>query len=101
MKQFTEEMTPVRIVDRGQSEGSDTFWRVCVFGGDPTKTFRVSVTEHVIEFLKRASYDYDVDDIAVAFIEMAHEQGHKGGDFIVAAKTVEYDHLISYIQKIS
>jgi len=76
-------MTPVRIVDRGQFEGSDISWRPCGFGGDPTKRVRVSVTEHVIEFVKRASYDYDVDDIAVAFIEMTHEQGHQGGEFIV------------------
>ena len=67
-------------------------------GGDKGHLFRVSVTRPVIALLKRAPYDYDTDDIVVAFVEMAHESGHTGGEFFVRSETVEYHHLIAYIQ---
>ena len=98
MRQFSEEMTPVRIAERGQCDERETAWRVCTFGDDNGHQFRVSVTGPVIALLTQAPYDYDTDDIVVAFVEMAHESGHTGGEFFVRAETVEYHHLIAYIQ---
>ena len=75
MRPFSEEMTPVRIAERGQCDERETAWRICTFGDDKGHQFRVSVTGPVIALLKRAPYDYDTDDIVVAFVEMAHDLG--------------------------
>lgn len=44
--------------------------------------------------------EYDIDDIAIMFIEMAFEQGHKEGEFVLKPDSPEYAHLLAYLQKL-
>ena len=73
MRQFTEEATPVRIIERGNVEGIDTHLRICTYGEDKTRRFKVAITGPVIKFLTKPPHDYDIDDIAIMFVEMAFE----------------------------
>ena len=99
MRQFTEEMTPVKILDRGAHEKLDMHWRLCTVGDDDTRRYTVTIAGAVARSLEKHPHDYDVDDIAVLFVEMAFEQGHQAGDFAVEADSTEYAHLVAYIQK--
>lgn len=100
MRQFTEEMTPVKIVERGKLDDSDTHWRVCTVGGDDAYRFTVSITGAVAQSLAKPPHEYDIDDIAIIFVEMAFEHGHKAGEFSVTAESSEYAHLVAYLQKL-
>jgi hypothetical protein len=99
MRQFTEEMTPVRIVDRGRTDASDMHWRVCTIGDDDTHRFTISIAGTIAQSLDKSPHEYDVDDIAIIFIEMAFEHGHKEGQFALTAESPEYAHLAVYLQK--
>lgn len=68
-------MTPVRLVDRGRTEGADAQWRLCTFGDDIGKPFRIAISGPVALSLSQAPYEYDTDDIAIAFVEMAFALG--------------------------
>jgi hypothetical protein len=99
MRHFTEEMTPVKIIDGGQADGADMHWRLCTYGHDKERRFRVSISGPVIKFLEKPPHEYDVDDIAIVFVEMAFEHGHKSGEFTVTAESPEYAHLQAYLRK--
>jgi hypothetical protein len=99
MRQFTEEMTPVKIIERGRFDQSDTHWRVCTVGGDDSRRFNVSVAAAVASSLEKPPHDYDIDDIAIAFVEMAFEHGHKEGQFALTLESPEYAHLEFHLRK--
>ena len=99
MRQFTEEMTPVKILERGKLDDSDTHWRVCTVGGDDAYRFTISITGAVAQSLAQSPHEYDIDDIAISFVEMAFEHGHKAGEFAVTADSPEYAHLEAYLRK--
>ena len=98
MRQFTEEMTPVKIIERGKLDNSDTHRRVCTVGDNDAYRFTVSITGAVSKTLAEPPHEYDVDDIAIIFVEMAFEHGHKAGEFAVTAESPEYAHLEAYLR---
>jgi hypothetical protein len=99
MRQFTEEMTPVKIVERGKLDTFDTHWRVCTVAGEDKCRFTVSIAEAIAQSLAKPPHEYDVDDIAIIFVEMAFEQGHKAGKFVLTAESPEYAHLEAYLRR--
>jgi hypothetical protein len=60
----------------------------------------VAITGPVIRFLRKPPHDYDIDDIAIMFVEMAFDHGHKEGEFTVAAESPEYAHLVAHLRKL-
>jgi hypothetical protein len=99
MKQFSEEMTPVKIVERGKLEDSNMHWRVCTVAGEEAYRFTVSIAGAIAQTLAKPPHEYDIDDIAILFVEMAFEQGHKAGKFVLTVESSEYAHLEAYLRR--